>query len=452
MLLSDQPQLFVDFERVAHAHPSGRLKRLPGVTRSFHAATVHPHPVLWPERPWEQHGFCNSVIFDEEHGLFRMWYSAYSPDGKLCYATSRDGIEWERPSLGRHEYDGSRDNNIVIPPSHHEGKDHWETVLMDSMDPAPSRRYKTLAWSSHDWDGPRSGIYSATSPDGLDWTHSAEPIFRFHPRPGTDDLGPVGDANTLMVDTLRRRYVAFLRFLPDRAVSTSEDFVRWTPPVRCLQVLNPGEEFYNHSGFVYGDQYLGVLSIFDVDPQRHRMYCELISSRDGERWERCAPDTPLIACGGVGEWNRFMTWNNGTGPCRVGDQLYFYFRGSARRHGPYEGADNSPATIDVGLATMRRDGFASLDASFNGGEVVTTPWEITGGELRVNAKCDYGEVRVELMDEEDRPLPGYSLEECAPLRADGVALPARWRSHADLSGAAGKTVRLRFRLVNARLY
>ena len=137
---------------------------------------------------------------------------------------------WERPCLGIHEALGSKDNNIVIPATHHEGQDHWETMLKDPLDPDPIRRYKAIGWSSYDWDGPRSGIYSATSPDGINWSHSPEPIFRYHPRPGTRDLGPVGDAQSMMVDTERRRYVAFLRGVPERLMSTSEDFVHWSPP------------------------------------------------------------------------------------------------------------------------------------------------------------------------------------------------------------------------------
>ena len=98
------------------------------------------------------------------------------------------------------------------------------------------------------------------------------------------------------------------------------------------------------------------------------------------------------------------------------------------------------------------DGFASLGASFDGGEFVTTPWQIDGGRLVLNAKCDFGQIRVELMDEDDQPLPGYALEECLPVSGDDTDLQVHWKDKNDLSGAVGKTVRLRFELKNARLY
>lgn len=454
MKLPHVPQIFVDFERIDNAHPSGRAKRLRGVRRVFHQATHHPHPVLYPERPWERAGFTTSTIYDEADLKLKMWYLTALEDGRhvTCYAESHTGVDWERPELGLVEVDGSAANNIVIGPEHHEGKDHFESVLIDPLEPDPGRRFKALGWSSYDWDGPLSGIYTATSPDGLHWIHTPEPVFRYHPRPGTDDLGPVGDAHCLMIDTVRKRHVAFLRDLPHRAVSFSEDFAHWTPPERCLWSQHWADHIYSSTGFVYGDQYLGLLSLFDLRPERMDLNCWLICSRDARHWERCPAEAPVIECGGVGEWDRFMCHNGGAPPIRVGDELYLYYRGAARRHPPYFGTDDAGTSFGVGLAKLRVDGFASLDASFDGGEVVTTPWEIDGGELRLNAKCDYGEVRVELLDEQDEPLPGYALSDCLPISADGTSLPVRWQEHPDLQGAAGRTVKLRFTLRNARLY
>ena len=76
------------------------------------------------------------------------------------------------------------------------------------------RRYKGLGWSSFDWDGPLSGIYTMTSHDGLHWTARPEPIVHYHPRQRRNDLGRIGDAQALMIDTLRRRYRTLLRATP----------------------------------------------------------------------------------------------------------------------------------------------------------------------------------------------------------------------------------------------
>ena len=53
---------------------------------------------------------------------------------------------------------------------------------------------------------------------------------------------------------------------------------------------------------------------------------------------------------------------------------------------------------------------------------------------------------------EDQALPGYSLADCLPVVGDGTGLAVQWKERPDLSGATGKTLRLRFHLENARLY
>ena len=56
-------------------------------------------PVLYPERPYEGASVMNPcVLWDEELGLWRMWYSAgetYEPN-VLAYATSADGLHWDK--------------------------------------------------------------------------------------------------------------------------------------------------------------------------------------------------------------------------------------------------------------------------------------------------------------------------------------------------------------------
>ena len=116
----------------------------------------------------------------------------YAPECEhvQCLALSPDGINWERPSLGIHEALGSKDNNIVIPATHHEGQDHWETMLKDPLDPDPARRYKAIGWSSYDWDGARARAFTAPlRRTGSTGRIRRTPIFRYHPRPGHRRLG-----------------------------------------------------------------------------------------------------------------------------------------------------------------------------------------------------------------------------------------------------------------------
>ena len=110
-----------------------------GVQRRYHRP-VRPidRPVVDADLPWEQGPgpflFGGTVIFDEEDRIFKMWYrtserlerapggwqEVVSEDGttsrisyvagpghwRACYATSQDGLTWDRPDLGIEEYNG----------------------------------------------------------------------------------------------------------------------------------------------------------------------------------------------------------------------------------------------------------------------------------------------------------------------------------------------------------
>src|SRR5262245_9969388 len=458
--IGHEPQLFIDLARV---------DKLDRVNQHFHSVQKHAaNPVLRKQKPWETlYGTWGSVIFDEEERIFKAWYGGTGrPTGHtrpgfqqtrniLCYATSTDGMHWDRPELGLHEVDGSKRNNAVVGDEHHEGMAHWESVLKDPTDPNPQLRYKAIGWSSYDWDGPLSGIYSMTSPDGLHWTHTSEPLFRFHPRPGSSDIGPVGDAQSLMIDPLRGRYVAYLRTLPHRAMSESTDFIHWSPLKTCIKARSDESSnmVYNHCGFVYGDQYLGFLTYFNRDPVNPLCTVRLLTSRDGDTWDR-PNDMPLIDVGDVGEPDRFLNMLTGAPTIRVGDQLYIYFRSLAVRHGPYEGRDDTDRKFPGGisLATIRVDGFASLDASYDGGSVTTKPLRCRGENLRVNAKADFGQLSAEILDEREDPIAGFTRHECNAVAADSVDQPVTWQSNNDLRELKDRIIRLRFFLKNVRLY
>src|SRR5579885_474880 len=457
--IGDAPQLFVDFDHI---------ESLENVVRTFHPAEKHPaNPVLRKEHPWEtDRGTWGSVIYDPEERVFKAWYGGNSgravsgcsgpncrSNSVLCYAVSQDGIVWERPRLGLHEAAGTRRNNVVIGDDYRNGMAHWESVRQDPLATDPRARYKALGWSSFDWDGPQSGIFTMVSPDGLHWTHTPDPVFHFHPRPNSQDLGPVGDAHSLMIDTLRRRYVAYLRLLPNRGMSVSTDFVHWTPPEVCLAARD-GEmvnTIYNHLGFVYGDRYLGYLTYFARDPRNPLLTVRLLTSRDGEHWGRPDTGVPLIGPGAVGDADRFTNMITGAPPIRVGHRLYLYYRALANRHNPYQGKDSGMVGGGLCLATLRVDGFASVEAGYDGGQVTTRPFLWEGGTLRLNAKSDFGRIAVEVLDEARRPVAGFAREQCIPLHGDSLEHAVRWKE-ATFGSLRGRPVRLRFWIENARLY
>lgn len=152
----------------------------------------HPIPrevALVHDEPWEGTGSGYHSIFQDGE-LYRMYYKAWHLDfseGKLntgrhplfcCYAESDDGINWRKPNLGLHEFQGSKENNITIvsgklgPLNVDAGH---PAVFKDENPNAPAdARYKAILRSSRP-----NGLLPFKSPDGLRWTPMTdEPILQ----------------------------------------------------------------------------------------------------------------------------------------------------------------------------------------------------------------------------------------------------------------------------------
>ncbi|GIT05144.1 MAG: hypothetical protein CM1200mP29_05550 [Verrucomicrobiota bacterium] len=78
--------------------------------------------VLTTDAAWEGNTSAYYTIFRDDD-LFRMYSRASHWDAEAkkethrevtCYAESRDGFHWVKPKLGLFEFNGSKENNIVI--------------------------------------------------------------------------------------------------------------------------------------------------------------------------------------------------------------------------------------------------------------------------------------------------------------------------------------------------
>src|SRR5262249_15520752 len=89
-------------------------------------------------RDWEKTGqnptamvFSDGVWYDPKDRLFKMWYMG-GLVRSTCYATSADGLRWEKPAL-----DVRPGINVVHP-----GSRDSTTVWLDLEDGYPARRCK----------------------------------------------------------------------------------------------------------------------------------------------------------------------------------------------------------------------------------------------------------------------------------------------------------------------
>jgi hypothetical protein len=110
------------------------------------------------------------------------------------------------------------------------------------------------------------------------------------------------------------------------------------------------------------------------------------------------------------------------------------------------------ATPRLRRGTLRTDGFASVNAPYAGGELVTKPLTFRGGRLVINYSTSAaGSVRVEVQNADGRPVSGFALEDCTEIYGDEIERTVSWKG-GSLAHLAGETVRLRFVLKDADLY
>jgi hypothetical protein len=171
---------------------------------------------------------------------------------------------------------------------------------------------------------------------------------------------------------------------------------------------------------------------------------ELGFSRDGLTWER--PNrTAFLACSRTpGAWNRGYLHASGGLCLIVGDEVHFYFTGFSGISPKLGGCLYAGAS--VGLAILRRDGFASLSGP---GSVTTETVTFHGKYLFVNVN---GVLRCEVLDRNGAVIRQLSEAECVPIETNRTKQLISWKEVAHLGQLAGHPVKFRFILEKGDLY
>jgi hypothetical protein len=114
---------------------------------------------------------------------------------------------------------------------------------------------------------------------------------------------------------------------------------------------------------------------------------------------------------------------------------------------------NQQPTSHLERLVLRVDGFASLNAPFAGGEMVTRPFRFEGQALALNyATGAAGHVRVELQDSSSKAIEGYALDDADPVIGDETERVMSWNGRVDVSHLAGQPIRMRLELKDADVY
>ena len=431
------------------------------LNRTFHLARKYEgNPILKAETALELNEPRNAIACPKDGGvwwdpgeqLFKMWYEA-GWIHTICYATSKDGLAWERPEL-----DIEAGTNRVLPPQYK--CDSWN-VVPDYTGTDPAQRFKIFVMP-----GGYGEAMAFVSADGVHWS---DPVM----------TGSTGDRSSMFYNPFRKKWVYSLRSNwrgRSRDYWEHDDFLEgahWQagePYLWCgadrLDLPDPeiGEtpQLYNLDAVAYESILLGIFEIHLGPPNKECnkvglpkiTELNLAYSRDGWHWHR--PDRrAFIPAERRDVWDRGYVQPVG-GICTIhGDTLWFYYTGfqgnPERKDRPFleTGMYDRGST---GVAFLRRDGFASLEAGAAGGEILTRPITFTGSHLFVNVDAPQGQLRAELTDESGGPLAPFTLDQCEVLSTDSTLAQIRWSGGDDLAALAGRPVRIRFHLTNGALY
>ncbi|MCX6619963.1 MAG: hypothetical protein NTY38_02565, partial [Acidobacteria bacterium] len=253
------------------------------------------------EHPWEEHrvGGANTILYDE--GVYKLWYDCMSSDSRFqCYATSSDGLKWDKPSLGVVEYRGSRANNIVFQTA-------TCSVFIDPRAPSEAR-YKALIQHKVR-DVPLGYPWLLASPDGLRWRPFVE-------RAVMEDRFFTDTPIVLFWDQRIGKYVTYGRAwdpvwptgLRKVARAETDDVSRWPKPTIVLgrDAEDPeNAHFYNPAAMQYpyaANLYLLFPSVYYPIQGDGPLDVQVALSRDGVRWLRPCR-TPFLPIGVKGTYD-----------------------------------------------------------------------------------------------------------------------------------------------------
>ncbi|MBN1343711.1 MAG: hypothetical protein JXQ73_13570 [Phycisphaerae bacterium] len=486
-----------------------------GLARTMHRPTKRG-AVLRPDIPSDGSlvQIRSAPMWVPDEKVYKLIYIGYTMEDHATIgpslAISKDGIHWDKPHLGQMEIRGSKQNNrIVIDPKLRWPLNAFENVIYDPDEPDPARRYKGLLGAqgrqpvvSPDcihW----KRLSNATIP-------SSDESQLVQDRANKRFLAMVktgnkhGRAFSISVSTDFERWTPnrFLFGADDEDQPLAKEFIRrrladpglakplfvdpdpdagWRPPEGKRIIPTWRAECYNIALFPYEGLYIGLPMMYyptgQALPERNNTdgfdIIQLVMTRDLVHFKRLGDRQAFISAsrvdkGLVGVYDRMQLVPSNQ-PVERDDELWFYYGGLKWRGyiyekytdgrkrdietlSPEERADFEDGWGAVCLAVLRRDGFISLDSDEKGGSVLTKPIKLAGAKLFLNLDAPKGQAFVEILDEQGKPIPGYSQAEAVAVKGNAVRLPVTWRAKQDVKDLVGKVVRLKIGLKDASLY
>jgi hypothetical protein len=233
---------------------------------------------------------------------------------------------------------------------------------------------------------------------------------------------------------------------------TSPDFINWTTPRFVDFGDTPLEHFYvsaatpyfraRHIYLAFPKRFVPERKKVKEFPQPGASDMVFMSSRDGVHFDRRFMEAFIRPGCDIENWthrNLMPGWGVvPTGP----DEISLYYV-----------EHYCHPTCRLRRATLRTDGFVSVNADWAGGEFVTKPLKFDGSQLVLNYSTSaVGSIKVEIQDGSGKALPGHGISDSEEIYGDEIEHAVAWGTGGDLGYLRGQPVRLRFAMKDADLY
>jgi len=464
----------------------------------------HPaNPLFKDELPWEIEGshMYPNVLFDPDDNLYKCWYYSHLTDwqkdiepGPLAakeqngrancatlYATSNDGVHWNKPKLKAYLYKG-KPTNIV------NWRDHGTGIFKDSREPNPNRRYKMIGTRT----SPGGRVHVAFSPDGIQWSKMIDTKITTSADTHNNAFwNPIAEEYVMITRAISHGVMGYdldkwqeIPWVPSKgqttgfvigqrvvARSTSKDFINWSAPEIVFEYGHDKRQVYAMPGFHAHGVFLGLPVIYDnagvyredlakykgftrqeLTPdlesvmknagKTNRMWPGLSWSTDTKDWQWVGQQgKPLISLSKDSEsieWGCIFAAN---APIVLDDEIWIYYSAQQGTHGWNKG--------HLCLATLRLDGWAGYEPKDDSKDAIveTQPILCSSQTLLLAADAENGSITVILKDEK-----GNTLAESEPVTGSKPYTSVTWKKGFKLSAHKGQKIRLSFRINCAKLY